>query len=153
MTDTVCGTVKIFCFALDFPTTPTYGTNETFTQHCHIKTMKKHMRLAPQTKFPNANETRGLNKSFHFFLSKLRRFQKFNIQKCSNSCFMRIEKENNCLHNSCHSIRQVFAIWGKTLYPMIETQSFTYNIEAQGGLCAGNMYQLCPYLSKSSPII
>ena len=41
MTDTVCCTVKQFCFALDFPTTPTYGTNETFTQHCHIKTMKK----------------------------------------------------------------------------------------------------------------
>ena len=65
MTDSVCGTVKQFCFALDFLTTPTYSTNETFLQHCHIKTMKKivnglkHMRLAPQTKFPNANETRG----------------------------------------------------------------------------------------------
>ena len=65
MTDSVCGTVTQLCFALDFPTTPTYGTNETFTQHCHIKTMKKivnglkHMRLAPQTKFLNANKTRG----------------------------------------------------------------------------------------------
>ena len=59
MTDTVCGTVKQFCFALHFPTTQTYDTNETFTQHCHIKTMKKDMRLAPQTKFPNANLTRG----------------------------------------------------------------------------------------------
>ena len=59
MTDTVCSTVKQFCFALDFPATPTYGTNETFTQHCDIKTMKKHMRLTPHTKFPNANETRG----------------------------------------------------------------------------------------------
>ena len=72
MTDTVCGTVKQICFALEFPTTPTYGTNE-------IINGLKHVRLAPQSKFPKANETCGYNKSFHFFKSftKLHRFQQF----------------------------------------------------------------------------
>ena len=58
MTDTVCGTVKTFCFALEFPATLTYGTNE-------IINGLKHVRLAPQSKFSKANEACGYNKSFH----------------------------------------------------------------------------------------